>query len=339
LAEEEPILKRPEEENYTVILSFYRSEEGEVIKDISPSCFATLIAEEKGLLWVDFDQPSPQEEEVLRSGFGFHHLSVEDCLGGIHHPKADDFGAHVFAILHTVDLDSPTEELATAEIDAFLGPNFVVTFHREPLECIASLRARCQQDERLLSRGADFLLHDIFDSLVENFMPALDRLDERIDQLEREVLRNPRPTVLAQIMALKRDTLQLRRVVAPQREVINRFSRGDFAVVTPKAHIYFRDIYDHLIRIEDINESLRDVAEGVLGIYLSAVSNRMNEVMKVLSVVATIFFPLTLLAGIYGMNFQYMPELAWRYGYFAVWGAMLIVTAAMLALFRKRRWL
>lgn len=320
-----------------MISSCYRSEEGEVSRDVDPAHYARLIAEGKGLLWVDFEQPTEQEEEVLKSNFGFHHLAVEDCLGGPHHPKADDFSRYVFAIVHTVLPDSP--ELTTAEVDAFLGPNFVVTFHRQPLQCIDRLKEQCQQNERLLSHGADFLLYSIFDSLMENFMAALDRLDDRIDELEKEVIANPRQELLPEVMYLKRDTNQLRRVVSAQREVMNRFSRGEFAVVRPEAYIYFRDVYDYLTRIDDENMSLRDLAQGTLDIYLSAISNRMNEIMKVLSVVATIFFPLTLLAGIYGMNFEFMPELKWQYGYFAVWGAMLVITIGMLLVFRRNRWL
>ena len=183
------------------------------------------------------------------------------------------------------------------------------------------------------------LAHDIIDALVDNIMPTIDELDEKCSNIESEVVEHPKKETLSSIMQLKRSILALNRVMSPKRELVNSLARGDCPFISKRAHIYYRNIYDHLARIEMLTQGLRDLADSVLATYLSSVSNRMNEVMKVLTIFASIFIPLTFIAGVYGMNFVYMPELEWQYGYFVIWGVIILVGALLAVFFKRREWL
>jgi magnesium transporter len=271
--------------------------------------------------------------------FHFHPLAVADCVSkNIHPPKIDEFEDYLFIIVHGINYHIESNVVETTELGLFLGKNLVVTSHDVPMRSVTSVTERLQAEGRPMRKGADFLAHDLMDALVDNIMLCIDELNEKCADIEAEVLQVPKRETLAPIMQLKRSTLALERVMSPQREIMNSLSRGDYPLITERAQIYYRNIYDHLVHIERLTQSLRDLADSVLNTYLSSLSNRLNEVMKVLSIVAAVFLPLTLLAGIYGMNFANMPELEWKYGYFAVWGVMALVAISMLAYFKRRRW-
>jgi magnesium transporter len=227
----------------------------------------------------------------------------------------------------------------TTELAFFMGKNYVVTTHDVPMRSVSSMLELVRKDGRLMRRGADFLAHDIVDSLVDNIMPTIEGMDEKNDQLETEALHEPKRETLMSIMQLKRSILALTRVILPQREIVNRLSRGEYALISERAQIYYRNIYDHLVRIEMLTLGLRDMTESVLNTYLSSVSNRMNEVMKVLTLIATIFIPLTFIVGIYGMNFVNIPELEWRYGYFIILIVMAVIGISLVIYFKRKRWL
>lgn len=312
--------------------------------DPTPDSLRAALQDRECTLWLDMEETAPQEAatgeaSVLSKVFNFHPLAIEDCLGHVEHPKIDDYGSYLYIVAHGLDCDGTGDGLQVRELDLFLGPNYVVTYHHASLHCITSLWERAERDERYLQRGTDGLAHALLDLLVDDLMPVLDRLDATIEDLEDEILAPPSEKTLSRIQAVKRATLHLRRTVVPQREMIYRLSREESSLVRPKTQLYFRDVYDHLVRIADINESLRDLVAGALEVYLSATSNRMNEVMKVLTLVTTIFMPLTLLAGIYGMNFHHIPELGWRYGYFGTLGLMVVIAVGMLAWFKRRGWM
>ncbi len=290
-------------------------------------------------LWVDVEGGPTEEFATLGSALGFHPLAIEDALGHVEQPKLDDYGSYLYIVAHGLECSTDASDIRVLELDLFLGPNYLVTYHHEPLHCIKVLWDRTLHDGRYPQRGADGLAHAALDLLVDDLMPVLDRLDATIEELEDEILTNPTQKTLMRILDVKRATLHLRRTIVPQREVAYRLGRDISPLVRPKTQPYFRDVYDHLVRITDINESLRDLVSGALDIYLSVTSNRLNEVMKFLTLVATVFMPLTLLSGIYGMNFHYMPELEWRYGYFAVLGVMALVAVSMVHWFRRRGWL
>jgi len=311
--------------------------------------FHCCIAEEEarsayeskqGLLWVDVHDTTEDDGGLLERTFGFHHLAVEDCVSPrLHQPKIDDFGDHLFIVVHGVNHMAESNLVETTELAIFLGRHFVVTNHNYPLYSVESIIRLVEDDGRPMRRGADFLAHALVDALIDNILPTIDIMGERAEDIEEEVIRNPKQPTLEAILQLKRSAVRLHRVVAPQREVINRLSRGEFALISEQARIFYRDIYDHLLRIEDLNQSLRDRASDGLSTYLSSVANRQNEVMKVLSMAATIFLPLTLLAGIYGMNFENMPELKYHWGYFAVLGLMGGVILIVMWRFWSRSWL
>lgn len=306
--------------------------------DPSPEAVRPWLDNHESVMWVDLKEPTAAEAEPILGAFGFHPLAIEDALGHVEHPKIDDYGTYLYVVMQGIDLCS-NDELQVQEIDFFLGANYLVTVHHAPVHCIETMWERAMRDGRFLQRGADGLAHAVIDLLVDDLMPVLDSLDATIEQLEDRILANPSHDVLARTMDIKRATLRLRRTVVPQREVAYRLSRDESELVRPKTRLYFRDVYDHLVRVVDINEALRDVVAGALEIYLTVVSNRMNEVIKVLTLVTTICMPITLVTGLYGMNFRFMPELEWRYGYLVAIAVMLVMTAGMAWWFRRRGWM
>jgi magnesium transporter len=291
------------------------------------------------LLWVDFPEITEEDGRFMERNFRFHHLTIEDSVSPqIHPPKIDTFGDYIFIIVHGINHAAETEIVETAELAIYLGENFVISSHSFPLYSISAVQQIIEEDGPTMRRGPDFLAHTIIDTLVDNVMPTIDRMNDVADEIEVEVIQNPHRNVLDGILKLKRSSLKVHRVMAPQREVLNRLSRGEFPMIKPEAQIFYRDVYDHVVRIEDLNQTILDRTDNAVATYLSSVANRQNETMKVLSVVATIFLPLTLLAGIYGMNFEYMPELGWRWGYFAVLGIIGVVILVLMWRFWASGW-
>jgi len=302
------------------------------------SLLPALLADKKNRVWVDFEGPAPEAAEILSSVFHFHTLAIEDCISETLLPKIDDYGDYIFMVLHgartLVD-----QGFVTAEVNFFLGPNYLVSYHDEPSRSINQAKERCMRNGPSITRGVDFLLHEILDAMVDHYFPVLDQFDAVIDGIEAEVFAQPDRETLNRIFSLKKEVMHLRRVAGPQREILNRLSRDPLKVISPTAAVYFRDVYDHLARITDLAESYRDLVTSALDAYLSVVSNRLNEIMKLLTVFTATLMPLTVITGIYGMNFDNMPELRSRYGYFAVLVLMAVLTIGMLAFFRKKKWL
>jgi magnesium transporter len=276
--------------------------------------------------------------ERVGESFGLHALVLEDILNTDQRPKVEDFGDYMYVVLRM--WYSEDGEIGQEQVSLILGPAFVISFQEREQDVFDSIRERIRNGRgRIRQMGADYLAYALLDAIVDNYFGVLERLGERIEHLEDEVVTNPTPETLQVLHDLKREMIFLRKSVWPLREVISVLERRESALIRETTGLYLRDLYDHTIQVIDTVETLRDMLSGMLDIYLSSVSNRMNEVMKVLTIIATIFIPLTLVAGIYGMNFQYMPELGWRWGYPAVWGVMLAVSAWMLAYFRRKRWL
>jgi magnesium transporter len=317
----------------------YLGPDGRLLDGLKTEQIRNYVATGDGLIWLDIEDVTNEDGELLTGVFGFHPLAVADCISkDIHPPKIDDFDDYLFIVLHGINYHTDSETVETTELALFLGKNYVVTGHDVPMRSISSVLDRIPKDERLMRRGADFLAHDIMDALVNNMMPTIEEMDDKTDQLEVQALHEPRRETLMSIMQLKRSILTLTRVILPQREIMNGLSRGEYALISERAQIYYRNIYDHLVRIEMLTVGLRDMAESVLSTHLSSVSNRMNEVMKVLTLIATIFIPLTFITGIYGMNFANMPELGWRYGYFVVLTVMGAIGISLVVYFKKKRW-
>ena len=325
-----------------MVQSIYFSEPGGIHQQsLDQQLIREALSEKKGLLWINLSNPQADEiQNILANLFNFHPLSIEDCLSvGYQPPKVDDFGDYIFLIMHAVHPGVDFREMETSELNIYLGKNFLVTVHQEEtLTAIESLTQRIYRDDRFRQYSADFLCHALLDTVVDEYFPILDAMDMEIDQLEDNVLETPKPETLERILALKHGVMSLRRIIAPQREVVNKLSRDEFPQIDKQSQIYFRDIYDHLVRIQDMSETIRDLVSSALEIYLSSTSLKLNNVMKALTIVSTIFLPITFLVGVYGMNFHFMPELSWKFGYPMVWIISLLIISVMLLFFKKRGW-
>ncbi len=278
--------------------------------------------------------------ERIGEHYCIHPLVLEDILNTDQRPKFELTDEHVFLVLKMLRFDTDTAELHADQISLILGANYVLTFHERAGDIFAPLRERIENGKGKMRRfGPDYLAYSILDIVVDHYFLALETIGEHIEALEHDVLENPDRALVERIQNMKRELIYLRKATWPLREAVGALSREETDLIRPSTHPYLRDVHDHIVQVIDMVETFRDMISGVLDIYLSSVSNRMNEVMKVLTIIATIFIPLTFLAGIYGMNFAYMPELRWRWGYPALWAVMLAVMAGMLLYFRRRRWL
>jgi len=320
--------------------TYYLDPEGTLRQDLDEKDTLAAFESKQGLLWVDVSETTEEDGQFMGRLFKFHPLAVEDCISTqIHPPKIDDFGEYLFIIVHGINHMLDSDIVETAEMAIFIGPHFVVSNHSFPLYSVSEIERLVENDTRLLRRGVDFLAHALIDALVDNVLPTIDKMEETADDIEEETVRRPQQSTIEAILKLKRSTLRVHRVMAPQREVLNRLSRGEFPIIKNEAQIFYRDIYDHIARIEDLNQTLRDRADNVLTTYLSSVANRQNEVMKILSIVAAIFLPLTLVTGIFGMNFENMPELGLPWGYYAVLGLIGFAIFVVIGLFWARGWI
>lgn len=287
-----------------MIRSVYRTQDGLVRTDLKPDEFDAARQDRHGLLWVDLVGEPPEVcELILSQTFGFHPLAVDDALRESHVPKVDDWGQYLYVVLQTVTFEQNSGSLDDLELDVFLGPNYIVTYQDQPIRAVDPIWTSCQRDERHLKKGAARLLYELADQLVADYMPVVEGINEAIDLIEDQIFDKPTPTTVEQIFTLKRAALALRRIISPQREVLNKLARDDYPVIDAEGRVYFRDVYDHLVRLYDINEGLRDLISGALDTYLSVINNRMNDVMKTLTIITTLFMPISFLAGFFGMNF------------------------------------
>jgi magnesium transporter len=291
-------------------------------------------------LWVDILDPVQEViEPLLEERFGFHELAAEDSLSATTLPKHDAFPNYDFFIFRTVDVNVSEHAAATFKIAAFLGRNFLFTVHRGTVRAIDHVCNRLPGDRRLLERGADFLLYSIVDELVDAHFPLLETIEEAVDDLQDRIFENAEPSHLDELLHLKRDINVLRRHSLPQRELLNQISRGDTTFVQKLHMIYFRDVYDHMFRISETIDVDREQMTATMEAYLSVVANRTNEIMKVLTIFSALMLPLTLIAGIYGMNFEHMPELHWIHGYPFAMGLMFGTALLLLFFFWLRGWI
>ena len=319
----------------------YRANSSEVEEGFTVAQLPELLKDEQAVIWVDMEAPSLDDDQVLLNVFHFHPLTVEDCRANRHHPKVEEFPDYIYFIVHAVRTDSSTDRFNTVELDGFLGRNYVVTYRHETFASIDKVKQTIRSSPVTCQRGAPFLLHSIVDSIVDDYLPVMDDFDERINELEDNIfsLHRPNDQILEEILGLKRSVLRLRRISSKQLEVLYRISHGQFQLISGPVLPFFRDVYDHIVRVTDLAESYRDLISGSLEAYLSVVSNRLNEIMKVLTIFSAIMLPLTFIAGVYGMNFDNMPELHWQYGYYMVWGIMIVIAVGMLLLFWRRGWI
>ena len=326
-----------------MIRSLYRHSSGTILQNLSPEQLRQAAVDRRGLLWVDMENPDDDEFElVLREAFRFHPLAVEDVVSDVHVPKLDDYSSYLFIVFHTVTMGDESMDFDTDEIDTFLGGHFLVTIHTEPRRSLDRLWEEETERFREPTRTPSLVLYTLLDRQVDGYIPMIDLFEERLDELGDEIfLSNSHDdkVVLNELLTAKSSALRLRRVLYPQRELLSRLANQTYAPIPDDSRLYFRDVYDHVTRLADLAESTRDLATVTIETYLALVNNRMNEVMKVLTVIATIFMPLGFLASVYGMNFDYMPELHVRWAYPLVWALFLLTAGGMLTFFVRRRWL
>lgn len=293
-------------------------------------------------VWVDIAAPTLDDSRVLSDVFRFHELAVEDALSEIHHPKIESYGDYLYLILHRIDFHETQREkrFATHDVDFFLGPNYLVTVHDGHSRSIAAQHAVCLRNHAAMAEGAAALMHRIVDALVDHYRPEADKLEESVDALETRVFEYPRENPLRELVTLKKDIAALRRVTLPQRDAISRLARREFPQIAEPVALRLRDVYDQLVRLADESTMLNDRVQGLVEVYLSSQSNRLNQVMKVMTVIATIFMPLTVLSGLFGMNvlLPHMPGPSWLEFWWIV-GLMVAIAGVMLLVFRKARWL
>ncbi len=293
------------------------------------------------ITWINVDGIHKVETlEKLGKCFGLHPLTLEDILNTDQRPKIEDFGDYMYIVLKMFTYEEKSNEILVEQVSLILGPNFVLSFQENVGDVFDPIRERIRNGKgKIRKMGADYLVYALLDAIVDNYFIILEGIGEQIEFIEDRLVINPAPETLNTIHKLKREMLLLRKSVWPLREVISSMERGEFSIIKDSTKIYLRDVYDHNIQIIDTVETLRDMLSGMLDIYLTSISNRLNAVMKVLTIIATIFMPLTFLAGIYGMNFKYMPELEWKWGYPLILLIMFSIGISMLFYFKRKKWL
>ena len=324
-----------------MIRVIFYPKDGQPQREIDLHTIPQLLQDPANLIWVSLEKPDPAEFDLLLGDiFHFHPLAIEDCTSpGYQTPKVDDFGEYLFIISQALKTGTAGTNSNTEELNIFLGSNYMVTsFLEGPMLPVEKLWNYLTKDDRLHNNGSDFLCHALIDYLVDDYLPHLDDLEDEIDGLENYLVTQPKPEVLPHILNLKHYIMRLRRTTSPMREVMNRLSRDDFPFIDRQSQVYFRDVYDHLVRINDMIDLLRDMTSSALDVYLNSTSLKLNQVMKALTIVSTIFLPLSFVAGVYGMNFKFMPELNWPGGYPFVWVIFILIVAGMLVFFWRKKW-
>ncbi len=317
-----------------MLRSFVLDEKGKV-KEVS---LKSLKRTKYTQVWIDITSPSKKDFEQILKHIGLHKLTIEDCLTPNAGIKIEQFDHYNFIIIYGIE--KVKKKIKPYEVDVIQGKNFVITSHKKKIKYFEKMIENKDVLSPVMKRGSDFLMHSLIDKTVDNFFPVLDSVEEEVDKVERQIFKNKDSgKLLNYLFDIKRYLFTVRKIASTQREVIGLLAKKKFNFISVQAEVYFRDVYDHTIRINDMVDGYREILTSALEVHLSLVSNKMNDVMKVLTIIATIMMPLTLITGLYGMNFKFMPEIYWRYGYPIVIGFMILVAGTMLYYFKKKGWL
>ncbi len=319
----------------------YRKGAKEIDESFSRENLPQLLADKENLVWVDIEQPTDEDNRTLADVFHFHPLTIEDAVETRNHPKVESYNGYLFFIVHGVTMETHSKNFVTRELDGYLGENLVVTYHHESFRSINAVKNQVRTNTFVCRRGADYLLHQILDQLVDLYIPVVDDFDTAINNLEDRIFEMKKGSnkILEEVMDLKRSVGRLIRISSKQLDVLSRMSNGEFPLISEHILPFYRDIYDHLHRVSVLAENYRDLVGGLLNIHFNVVANRTNDVVKILTIFSAIVLPLSLIAGIYGMNFENMPELKTRYGYFLTLGLMALVAIALLIYFWRKGWI
>jgi magnesium transporter len=310
-------------------------------KEVKEIDDAFLFKDDKRITWINIEGLQKISIiEKIGNHFNLHPLVLEDIANTTQRPKMEDYTDYLFVVLNMLQYSEEDKEIKREQVSLILGSNWVISFQETEGDVFDTIRERLRSDKgRIRKMGADYLVYVLMDTIVDNYFAVLEKIGEKIEEIEDEIVTNPSPVTLQTMHDLKRQMIMLRKSIWPLREVINRLERWESKLINESTDIFLRDLYDHTIQVVDAVETFRDMLSGMMDIYMSSVSNRMNEVMKVLTIIATIFLPLTLVAGIYGMNFRIMPELQWEMGYPFALLIMLAVGIIMLIYFKRKNWL
>ncbi len=320
-----------------MIRSYLCHPDGEIECGLSIQRFREALANEQSLLWVDIEGPEDDEIELLLEVFELHPLTVEDCIMPNVRPKIEDFERYLFVVMQ--GLRRVDGRLTPVELDVCLGRNFLITVRSERIKSVDDDCARVEKKSPIFKRGADFLFYALADSLIDSYFPIIDDVEEKVDELEAQLLADSTQETLRKLLGVYGELMILRRTLAPHREILSRLNRGDLPFIKPSNALYFRDIYDHLLRMSDLVDSCREVTTMSLEAYATIVSNRLNEIMKTMTAFATLALPLIIVTGVFGMNFGEHPELGPRWIYHVFSFALLGSVPVMIYFFRKHRWL
>lgn len=308
-------------------------------KDIPTTDINELLHNKDRTIWLDLEHPSEQDIALLRDEFGFHPLAIEDATRSHERPKIDSYGNYYFMVLYAACYDHKTNDLTLEVLNLFVGPNYLVSVHRGAVRQIEETRRRWQHADSPMGNTVGALLYSLLDAVVDEYFPLIDTIAERVEELEDGIFTHFEEGLIEQIFGLKKDLLRLRRVVSPERDVINVLLRREIPVFQPNEVLYLQDVYDHIVRVTDSVDTYRDLLSSALDSYLSLQSNRQNQILKVLTVASIILMSCALIAGIYGMNFDVMPELRWQFGYPFALLLMVGVSAGLLYAFKRLKWL
>lgn len=299
------------------------------------------LLDEKGTnVWVCMDAEGEEERDLLESVFKIHPLLIEDAFNQAQSPKAEDHGEYLYIILHGLtEKACAMGRVETADIDIILGENFLVTHYHSDISSVPRVQAAVEKDPSLLAKGPAVVAHRVMDHMIDQYFPLMEQLDVTITAVEETIIHKPEADPLEKILDLKRDLQRIRRVGIYQRDILHRLSRGDFPLLPKSTLPFYRDVYDHFVRVTDETEGYRETVNSSLEAYRSMQAHRMNEVMKLLTLISTVVLPLNFVTGLYGMNFDYMPGLHWKYGYPVAWFVMIMTVSGFIFFFRKRNWL
>jgi magnesium transporter len=349
-----------------MITIYTQVHEKEFVNTLTLDELVIYLKDPKSVFWIDLAAPTEEEIMSVQSIFNFHPLCVEDCMTYSNHPKLEEFEEYVFLVTHEPEIDDQTHELKRPEIDFFLGKNYLVSVHHHASQAVGKAHHRCETQllhhqssqyektaartavrDNTMFRNSDLILHTILDNIVDSYFPLIDAWDDTIEALEDRVLANkPEKKILQEILTIKRQLSAFRRTVTPQRDMMARLIHIDSKAISKISNPYFRDVYDHLLRITEMLDGHRDAMGNVLEAYYSVLSYQINEnsqvvnfVMQRLTIITTIFMPLSFIASVYGMNFENMPERTWTYGYLAVLSVMAVTAVVMMLFFRKKKWI
>lgn len=335
-----------------MIRILYRHTSGALVYELPVEQLASAIRDANAAVWVDMENPTPEEQHtVLDEIFNFHPLAVEDATNSVLLPKINDYRRYLYIVIHSIYPGDELVHLVSSELDIFLGPNFLITIHEQEMSSINGLWRDGEHHNREgISRGVALLFYEILESQVDRITRLLDNFEAELERLGDIIFQKGDPStssgqriskesLLDDLLTAQSSALRLNRVLQPQRDLMHRLSQTDYSVIPATVRPYFADIHDHLNRMVGLVESMQELAHSTIEIYMALSNNRMNEIIKVLTIISTIFLPLSFLAGVYGMNFRFMPELGWPWAYPLVWLAFFSVAGLMLRLFRKRGWL